>query len=36
MSGPGSGCGWVDEQEEKGRNKMFSEGKQGKWITFEM
>jgi hypothetical protein len=36
MPGPGSGSGWVDEQEEWGGSREFSEGKQGKRITLEM
>jgi hypothetical protein len=36
MPGPGSRSGWVDEQEEGGCDRGFSEGKPGKEITFEM
>jgi hypothetical protein len=36
MSWPGSGSGWVGEQEEGRRNRGFSEKKPGKGITFEM
>ena len=32
---PGSGSGWV-EQEERGRDRRFSERKPGKGITFEI
>ena len=36
MPRPGSGSGWVGEQEEWGGDRVFSEGKPGKGITFEM
>ena len=36
MPGPGSGSGWVGEQEEREGYREFSEGKLGKEITFEM
>jgi hypothetical protein len=36
MPGPGSGGGWVGEQEEDGGERGFSVGKLGKRITFEM
>jgi hypothetical protein len=35
MPGPGSRNGWVGEQREGGEDKVFSEGKLGKRITFE-
>jgi hypothetical protein len=31
-----STSGWVGEQGEGGVSRGFSEGKSGKWITFEM
>ena len=34
MPGPGRGSGWVGEQEERGWDKEFWEGKPGKEITF--
>jgi hypothetical protein len=36
MPGPGSGSGWVGEQEEQGGDRAFSEGKPGKGIIFKM
>jgi hypothetical protein len=36
MPGPGSGSGWVGEQEKGGEDRGFSEGQLGKRITFEM
>ena len=36
MLGHGSGNGWVGEQRKGRWDKGFSEGKRGKWITFEM
>ena len=36
MSGSGSGCGWVGEQEMGGGYRGFSGGKPGKGITFEI
>jgi hypothetical protein len=36
MPGPGSRSGWVGEQEEKGGDREFSKGKQGKGIMFEI
>jgi hypothetical protein len=36
MPGSGSGSGWVGEQEEAGGDRVFSEGKLGKGITFVM
>jgi hypothetical protein len=36
MLGPRSRSGWVGEQGDGGENRGFSEGKLGKWITFEM
>jgi hypothetical protein len=39
MPEPGSRCEWVGEQGEEGDYMVrvfFSEGKQGKWIIFEM
>ena len=36
MPGPGSGSGWVGEQEEGGRDRGFLERKLGKGIAFEM
>ena len=36
MLGQGSRSGWVGEQGEEGGDREFSEGKQGKGITFEM
>ena len=35
MPGPGSRSGWVGKQGEGGGGRGFSEGKQGKEITFE-
>ena len=32
----GMGCGWFGEQGEGGGDRVFSEGKLGKGITFEM
>jgi hypothetical protein len=32
----GSGSGWVGERRGRGEDRRFSEGKQGKGITFEM
>jgi hypothetical protein len=34
--GPGKESRWVGEQGEGGKNRLFSEGKLGKGITFEM
>jgi hypothetical protein len=36
MPGPGIGSGLVGEQEEKGGDRGFGEGKPGKGITLEM
>jgi hypothetical protein len=36
MPGPGSGSGWLVEQEEEGGYSGFSERKLGKGIAFEM
>jgi hypothetical protein len=37
MPGPGSRNGWVGEQGQVGgRDRVFSEGKLGKGITFEI
>jgi hypothetical protein len=36
MPGPGSGSGWVSEQEEGGVDRGFLKSKLGKGITFEM
>jgi hypothetical protein len=36
MPGPGSGSGWLGEQEEGREDRGFSEGKLGKEIIFEM
>ena len=36
MPGLGNGSGRVGEQVEEGGDRGFSEGKQGKGITFEM
>ena len=36
VPGPGSRSGWVGEQRERGGNREFSEGNQGKGLTFEM
>jgi hypothetical protein len=36
IPGPGSRCGWIGEQGERGRDRGFLEGKLGKEITFEM
>ena len=36
MPGPGSGSGWVGEQEEGGGYRGFSERKLGNWIALEM
>jgi hypothetical protein len=36
MSGPGSSSGWVEEQEEGGEDRGFSERKLGNRITFKM
>ena len=36
MLGSGSGIGWVGEQGMGGEDRVFSEGKLGKGITFEM
>jgi hypothetical protein len=36
MPGPGSRSGWVVEQEERGWDRGFSEGKLENGITFEM
>jgi hypothetical protein len=36
MPGPGSGSGWVGEQEEGGRDRGFLERKLGKGIAFDM
>jgi hypothetical protein len=34
--GPGSGSGWVGEQGERVGDRVFSEKKLGKGITFEV
>jgi hypothetical protein len=36
MSWPGSMSGWVGDQGEQGGDRGFSEGKEGKEITFDM
>jgi hypothetical protein len=36
MRGLGSRCGWVGEEGNREEDRGFSEGKQGKGITFEM
>jgi hypothetical protein len=36
MLGPGIWNGWVGEQGEGEEDRRFSEGKLGKWTTFEM
>jgi hypothetical protein len=36
MPGPGSRSGWVGEQGKGERDRVFSEGKLRKGITFEM
>jgi hypothetical protein len=36
MPGPGSGSEWIGEQGKWGGHRVFSEGKSGKGITFEM
>jgi hypothetical protein len=36
LPGPGNESVWVGEHGEGGRDRVFSEGKLGKWITFEM
>jgi hypothetical protein len=36
MPGSGSRSGWVGEQREGGEDRVFSEGKLGKGITFEI
>jgi hypothetical protein len=36
MPGLASGCGWVDEPEERGGDGGFLQGKPRKGTTFEM
>ena len=36
MSGPGNGSGWVGQQGKRGWDRIFSEGKREKGVTFEM
>jgi hypothetical protein len=36
MPGPGNWSRWVGEQVEEGGDRVFSEGKPGKGIKFEM
>jgi hypothetical protein len=36
MPRPGRRSGWVVEQGERGKDRVFSEGKLGKGRTFEM
>jgi hypothetical protein len=36
MPGPGSRCGWVGEQGERGGDRGVLEEKPGKGVTFEM